>query len=381
MKRSGSLGTASLRLFILVTLCLQNAGYTLARKYSTKTENVSPSEVLLVAEIFKMVIAIWFTLTDKEKTDAPGRGFSKLKWLAVNSVKMLMLAGIYAAMNLLSFVSLLYIGAGEFTICAQLKILTTAGCSVIFLRTSLSGAKWRALVQLVLSCVLVASPSFSRTNFRSMGSTAPPLDPDADSSADAASVVAQTALTVLGFAAVTLEVLLSGFASIYFEKVVKSTSEVISIWERNFQLGIYSILMYGTIILTDGSGKGNLGQPRAPWTNWSSLTVFISVMSAAGGLLVAATLKYADSILKALSTAGAIVLSTVLGHFLLDGPMDITMVIGGFTAIMSIANYTLDVAAPTSLAPVTTMPPSDGGGKQDGALTGTESPSVVFHKA
>jgi hypothetical protein len=30
-------------------------------------------------------------------------------------------------MNILSFIALEYIGAGEFTICAQLKILSTAG--------------------------------------------------------------------------------------------------------------------------------------------------------------------------------------------------------------------------------------------------------------
>ncbi len=41
---------------------------------------------------------------------------------------------------------------------------------------------------------------------------------------------------------VLTEVALSGFASIYFEKVVKSTKEVITIWERNFQLGLFHSL-------------------------------------------------------------------------------------------------------------------------------------------
>ncbi len=51
---------------------------------------------------------------------------------------------------------------------------------------------------------------------------------------------------VLGYIAVITEVCLSGFASIYFEKVVKSTNEVITIWERNFQLGVFSMIMYGS---------------------------------------------------------------------------------------------------------------------------------------
>lgn len=62
------------------------------------------------------------TLSDKEKTDAQGVGIDKLIWLLRNSGKMLVLAGIYGAMNILSFVALQYIGAGEFTICAQLKV-------------------------------------------------------------------------------------------------------------------------------------------------------------------------------------------------------------------------------------------------------------------
>ena len=47
----------SLRNTILVAVCLQNAGYTLIRKYSTMTENVSSKEILLVGEIIKMIVA------------------------------------------------------------------------------------------------------------------------------------------------------------------------------------------------------------------------------------------------------------------------------------------------------------------------------------
>lgn len=151
----------SLRTAILIGVCLQNAGYTLIRKYSTQTENVSSKEVLLMAELFKLIVATWFTVTDTEQSDAQGSGINKLIWLAMNSKKMLVLAAIYGTMNILSFVALQYIGAGEFTICAQLKILTTAGFSVMIMGTTLSSNRWRALALLVLGCTLVASPSFT----------------------------------------------------------------------------------------------------------------------------------------------------------------------------------------------------------------------------
>ena len=64
-------------------------------------------------------------------------------------------------------------------------------------------------------------------------------------------------------------------------------------------------------------------------------------MQALGGLLVAATLKYADAILKVLATAGSIVFSSLLGHLLLGGSMDIFVALGAFSTILAIANYTL----------------------------------------
>jgi len=301
---------SSLKTVILVSLCLQNAGYTLLRKYSRQTEHVSSTEILLVSELIKVAVSTRLIVTSTEISDAKGKGYEKLLWLLLNSKKMLILAGIYGAMNILSFVALQYIGAGEFTICAQLKILTTAGFSVMILRTSLSWTKWRALTLLVLGCILVASPNFSTSK------------PKEDSQ-----------LQILGYFAVLTEVCLSGFASIYFEKVVKSTTEVVTIWERNFQLGLYSIMMYTMIVMFEA---------RANSTGWSFVTLLVSVLGAAGGLLVAATLKYADSILKTLAAAGAIVMSTYLGHVFLDGPLNLVVAIGAMATIIAIANYTFD---------------------------------------
>jgi UDP-sugar transporter A1/2/3 len=96
-------------------------------------------------------------------------------------------------------------------------------------------------------------------------------------------------------------------------------------------------------ICNDNQAPTNEQSPQRTFaSNWSILTFIVSVLGAAGGLLVAATLKYADSILKTLATAGAIVISTVLGHYFLNGPLDLVIVIGALTAIIAIADYTLD---------------------------------------
>ncbi len=116
--------------------------------------------------------------------------------------------------------------------------------------------------------------------------------------------------------------------------------------------------MYGGIIVYESSLEGNT---RVAWSNWSSLTLLVAVLGAGGGLLVAATLKYADSILKTLAAAGAIVMSTVLGHFFLDGPLDLIVCIGALGTIIAIANYTLDT---------TPAPPPSSSGLTSGALSG-----------
>ena len=205
-----------------------------------------------------------------------------------------------------------------------MKVLSTAAFSVAILHTSLTWTKWRALALLVFGCTLVASPNFDNMTSEKGYSQ------------------------LLGYGAVLTEVALSGFASIYFEKVVKSTTEVVTIWERNFQLGVYSLIMYGGIILYEGNTS-----ERVAWSNWSMITVSVALLGAAGGLLVAATLKYADSILKTMATAGAIVLSTLLGHQFLDGPLNLVIAIGAFVTIIAISNYTFD-STPSSSSSVIT---------------------------
>ena len=309
----------NLRWVILVSLCLQNATYTLLRKYSVTVERVSSKEILLVGELIKIVVSGWIIISSNEPSDAQGVGATKLLFLLRHGYKMFILAAIYLVMNVLSFVALEHIGAGEFTVCAQLKILTTAAFSVTILGTQLTPTKWRALVLLVVGCILVASPSFD----------------DSDKS-QSDSVSGQ----VLGYGAVLTEVCLSGFASIYFEKVVKSNTEVVTVWERNFQLAFYSILIYFVLLAYDShSSETSSASSSSPW---SMVTFVVAFLGALGGLLVAATLKYADSILKTLATAGAIVLATVFGHFLLGSLLNLVIMLGSVCTIIAILNYTLD---------------------------------------
>jgi hypothetical protein len=62
--------------------------------------------------------------------------------------------------------------------------------------------------------------------------------------------------------------------------------------------------------------------------------------------------------MKTLAAAGAILLSTVLGHIFLHGPLDLIVCIGGMCTMIAIANYTLDT---TPMAIYTSKPEPNNG--------------------
>jgi UDP-galactose transporter len=224
----------------------------------------------------------------------------------------------------------------------QLKILTTAGFSVIILDKHISAAKWRALFLLVLGCVLVASPAYNQPAecIADPGSEVVASGSDkSEGSAENADGQVSTMQTVLGFSAILAMNAISGFASIYFESMLKVGEKKITIWERNFQLAFCSIwLLVGVLMYEISTGV----QELVFFQGWTVNTVLIALIQAGGGLLVAACLKYADSILKTLATSGSIVLSAVLGYLLLGGQLDIFIGIGCVCTILAITNYTFE---------------------------------------
>ena len=68
----------------------------------------------------------------------------------------------------------------------------------------------------------------------------------------------------------------------------------------------------------------------------------IAVLNGAGGLLVAATLKYADAVLKCFATAVSIIITSVVGYFFLGNDIDIFVALGMVVTVIAIFNYTMD---------------------------------------
>lgn len=315
-----------IKLGVLCILCLQNSIFTVLRRYSQGVlkETYSKHEVLLFGEIIKLLYSAHVI-----SKQMPGNNRKSLeshfKMLAMTSRKMFILSLIYGLMNILSYVALRNVSAGIFTICAQLKILTTACFSTLLLQRRYSWTQWRALLMLIIGVLIFSEPVWNQSSaWETEGGN-----------------------VVLGSAAVLTEVTLSGFASIYFEKVIKTdTQQRLNIWERNFQLALGSVPVYLAFILHEGGGKaGYLG-------GWSMVTSVLGILGAAGGLLVALSIKYGDSILKTLATTGAIVLSSWLDHWMLKGPLTVNMMLAGCVVVTSICDYSFDATPLQNVVPV-----------------------------
>lgn len=340
----------TIRTSVLVLLCCQNAGHALLARYSQGVlkERYSSTEVVLVGEVLKFFISGYLALKDPTESDSQGQGLGKLVWCIANASKIIVLVILYSMSNILSYYALARVEAAAYTVMLQLKIFSTAAFAVVLLNRNISSTKWRALILLVIGCVLVASPTFNRpidcSEGYSSGSKFSVTNADNDGDDDEA---VGTFDSIMGVSSVLLMVVISGYASIYFEGILKKTGEKLTIWERNFQLAFYSMFLlilvtaWETFMILDEDVTLSM-LDFTPFKGWTINTVLIALIQAGGGLLVAATLKYADAVLKTLATSGSIVLSAVLGYFLLGGQLDIFVSMGCVATILAIFNYTLD---------------------------------------
>ncbi|KAK6056980.1 UDP-galactose transporter [Cooperia oncophora] len=179
----------------------------------------------------------------------------------------------------------------DYQVTYQLKILTTAFFSVTMLGRSLNRLKWLALILLTGGVALVQMPAGGAAK----GSTA-----------------GNTSDKIVGLLAVLAACFSSGFAGVYFEKILKTTN--VSLWMRNLQLAFFSIFggflmcwLYDyEAIQKDGFLQG-----------YNNIIWTVVMLQAYGGLVIALVVKYADNILKGFAVSLSIILSSFASWFFL----------------------------------------------------------------
>ena len=195
----------------------------------------------------------------------------------------------------------------------QLKIFTTALFSVSMLGRSLLGTQWISLALLFVGVSLVTF--------------------DSSTSASSSEAAADQNVWV-GIVAVIISCVSSGFAGVYFEKILKGTES--SVWLRNVQLGIFggSFAFIG-MLAYDGPRIRELGF----FHGYSPLVFFVVTQQAIGGLIVALVVKYADNILKGYATSLSIIISAIASVFLLGFKLTVLFGAGSVITISAVVLY------------------------------------------
>lgn len=236
---------------------------------------------------------------------------------------------IYTVQNNLMFYSLERLSAPVQQVLYQMKVLTTAGLSVIFLKRHLQFHQWVALCVLSTGIVLVQWP-------RSGPSSATPL-PELIVGASWMQFLAMDAEQLKGFVAVVCSCLTSSSAAVYVQMMLQQTSA--SIWIRNVQLGaVGAVVSLGVAIGRDSQKILEHGFLQG--YTWRVMLVIN--MNALGGLLCAVMLKYAGATLGCFSTALSIILTSILSFQLLDDfSPDALFVFGSLIAIFAVLLFSL----------------------------------------
>lgn len=328
----------------LVVLVVQNSALVLAMRYSRILPGPQylSSTAVVMSEVIKCSICLLVHLREQynnprdpstplltsDEHSTPSRYSCRQLMSDIFSAKsgffkLLIPAVLYTLQNNLQFVAATNLDAATFQVTYQCKILTTALFAVLLLRQSLSVFKWLALFILTVGVAFVQVPS-SASNIVHQGNYP------------------------LGIFAVVIACICSGLAGVYFEKVLKtsSSSTSASLWVRNIQLsvGCLAIALTGAFLW-----DGHTISAGGFFQGYRLTTVLTICIQAAGGLIVALVIKYADNILKGFATSLSIILSTIASVLVFNFVVTIYFIIG--TVLVFAATYMYSIPEREPVAP------------------------------
>ncbi|XP_026879367.2 UDP-galactose translocator isoform X2 [Electrophorus electricus] len=320
-----------LKYISLAVLVIQNASLILSIRYvrTLPGDHFFTTSAVVMAEILKVLTCLIILLAQRRGNI---RAFVTLLYDSIvvqyrDTLKLSVPSLIYTLQNNLQYVAISNLPAATFQVTYQLKILTTALFSVLMLRKSLSRVQWLSLLLLFTGVAIVQ------------------VEQDGSKQKEAA-VSPATQSYVKGLLAVVVSCLSSGFAGVYFEKILKGSSA--SVWLRNVQLGIFGTLL-GLLGMwwNDGAAVAEKGF----LFGYTPMVWGVIFNQAFGGLLVAVVVKYADNILKGFATSFSIIVSTVTSVYLFGFHVDLLFTLGAGLVIAAVYMYSLPkaVALPPSL--------------------------------
>ncbi|XP_071726262.1 CMP-sialic acid transporter 2-like isoform X2 [Rutidosis leptorrhynchoides] len=214
-------------------------------------------------------------------------------------------AALYLVKNLLQYYIFAYVDAPGYQILKNLNIISTGVLYHIILKKKLSEVQWAAFVLLCAGC------------------TTAQLNPSSDH-------VLQTPF--LGWMMAIIMALLSGFAGVYTEAIIKKRpSRNINV--QNFWLYVFGMSFNVVAILVQDF---NAVVDKGFFHGYSLITVLMIINHALSGIAVSMVMKYADNIVKVYSTSVAMLLTAVVSVFLFNFHLSLAFFLGSTVVSVSI---------------------------------------------
>ncbi|XP_022648161.1 UDP-galactose translocator-like isoform X2 [Varroa jacobsoni] len=284
------------------------------RSSRTQKELFIASTAVVTAEVIKLVTCLGIIRFEEGSWSRTVGTTHKTVFVNFwDTLKVAIPSFVYTIQNNLLYVGATHLDAATCQVTYQLKILTTALFSIALLRKKISAVQWVSLLMLFVGVALVQLAQLDKPSINSAGREQNPW---------------------LGFMAIFMACALSGFAGVYFEKILKGAD--ISVWMRNVQLSVVAIpiglLTTFSYDLAEVTAKGF-------FHGYNAIVWSVILLQALGGLLVAMVVRYSDNILKGFSTSLAIILSCIVSIYAFGFVLTVNFCVGTLFVISSVFLY------------------------------------------
>jgi UDP-sugar transporter A1/2/3 len=338
------------RLFLLFMMTAQNTSVVLVTRYTRvgiSTEDMYViNDLVMITEVGKLVLAAAL-----EYNHTNGQLLRSIQENIIERpldfFRILIPSLLYLVQNSVLYIAIGNLTAPMFQVTYQCKLLTTAIVSVIMLQRRYSTKQWICLSLLGLGVAIVVLGAREDTG----GGSANKSSSGGEDSANSQNLFA-------GLTAVTIACLCSAFAGVYFEKILKhSTNDrgharpPVSEWMRNVQMALFSICIALINMYRERDARGYTGEvdenndPLSKpfmhgFTAWAWVIV---ALQAGGGLLVAAVIKYADNVLKGMATGVSVATGTLASTFLFGTTLSMQFGFGALMILFSVYFFSNDL--------------------------------------
>ena len=229
----------------------------------------------------------------------------------------------YFVSNNCMFYIILYLGASTFQIMNNLKVLTTGVFMYVFLNRVLSWMQWKALIILMIGCMVTQ------------------LSAKVEDSADSSSSL------LSGYVLVVVSAVASGAGGVFSERLLKgrgseqqkSNSGKDSIHWQNIQLYVFGLIFGIVSLLMDPKNISPFD--RKVFNGFNTYAYATVATLAICGLLVSFILKYLDNVAKCFCAAFSMLCVALLDSTMKHETMPLRVLLGIILTGLALEQYNL----------------------------------------